>query len=162
LATSKSKAKLLDAIRVHHQKLEEVMAGVPEDAALKPRTVGEWSVKDTIAHVTAWEKYLLKWYQDGAADKKFKLPDWRVKGTLRDINQKIFEANLNRSLDDVMADFKATYQKILATIGSIPEEDIFARGRYAWTGERTLYNYIQANTVRHYSDHAGAIARMKK
>jgi hypothetical protein len=149
----------LNEIRIRHQRLEEKIAGIPHDVFLKPRTVGAWSVKDTIAHVTAWEKSLLSRYYDGLAGKPVK--DGHAGDTLGAINRRIFEENLSRSLDDVLADFAATYQKILTTVESIPEEDMFARGKYAWTGEYRLLDYIWGNTGAHYTEHLAAIARMK-
>jgi hypothetical protein len=158
----KSKAQLLDEIRTRHERLEEKISSLPRDVFLIPKTVGAWSVKDTIAHVTAWEKKLLTWYRDGLTGKKIEMPDWRVKGTLGAINRRIFEENLDRDLKDVLNDFAATYRRVLSTIESIPEEDIFTPGRFVWTGTRTLLRYIWANTAGHYNEHLGAINRMKK
>jgi hypothetical protein len=138
--------------------LEEKIASLPRDVLLVPKTVGAWSVKDTIAHVTAWEKRLLSWYRDGLAGK---MPDWHVNGTVGAINQKIFKENLTRSLDDVLEDFNATYRQVLAMVESIPEEDIFARGKFAWAGEKRLRDYIWYNTAGHYNEHLAAIERMK-
>ncbi|OGO20679.1 MAG: hypothetical protein A2Z15_05270 [Chloroflexi bacterium RBG_16_50_11] len=65
-------------------------------------------------------------------------------------------------MDDVLADFTMTYRKILSTVESIPEEDIFAKGKFAWTGEKRLLDYIWGNTAGHYAEHLAAIERMKK
>jgi hypothetical protein len=161
MAKPTSKVQLLNEIRTRHQRLEERIAAIPRDVCLKPRTVGAWSVKDTIAHVTAWEKKFLSWYRDGLVGKKIEMPDWRVRGTLGAINRRIFEENLSRGLDDVLADFAATYRQVLSTVESIPEEDIFAPGKFAWTGKRKLLDYIWGNTAGHYAEHLAAIARMK-
>jgi len=162
IARSTSKAQLLSEIRERHKRLEEKIASVPRDAFLIPKTVGAWSVKDTIAHVTAWEKILLYRYHTGLAGKPVFMPDWSIRGTLGAINRHIFEDNLSRSLDDVLADFAATYQKILVTVESISEADIFAPGKYAWTGEKKLLDYVWGNTAGHYAEHLAAIERMKK
>jgi hypothetical protein len=153
-----SKEKLLSEIRNRHKHLEGKIASIPLDLLLKPKTVGAWSVKDTIAHITAWEKTLLKRYNDGLAGGKVEIPQ----ETFGVINRRIFEQNLSRSLEDVLADFTETYRQILSTVESIPEEDIFARGKFAWTGERTLLDYIWGNTAGHYAEHLAAIERMKK
>jgi len=161
MAKPESKAQLLSEIRARHKRLEEKIAGMPREVFLVPRTVGAWSVKDTIVHITAWEKTLLYRYHTGLAGKPVFMPDWSIRGTLGAINRKIFEDNLSRSLDDVLADFAATYRQILATVESIPEADIFAPGKYAWTGEKKLLDYIWGNTAGHYAEHLAAIKRMK-
>jgi hypothetical protein len=162
MVKAKSKEELLEEIRYCHKRLEEKIASVPRDVFLKPKTVGAWSVKDTIAHVTAWEKQFLSWYGDGLAGKKVEMPHWHVKGTLEAINRRIFEENLSRDLDDVLADFAATYRRVLATVESIPEEDIFTPGRFNWTGKGKLLYFIWSNTAAHYAGHLSAINRMKK
>ncbi|OGN99600.1 MAG: hypothetical protein A2Y58_01715 [Chloroflexi bacterium RBG_13_51_52] len=162
MAKPASKAKLVSEIQTRHKRLEEKIAGIPRDVALKPKTVGAWSVKDTVVHITAWEKTFLTWYNDGLAGKKVDMPDWRIKGTLGAINRKIFEENLSRDLKDILADFTVTFQQILSTVASIQEENIFARGKFDWTGRRTLLDYIWANTAGHYAEHLAAIERMKK
>jgi hypothetical protein len=160
MAKPKSKAQLINEIRNRHERLEEKIAGMSRDDFLRPKTVGAWSVKDTVAHVTAWEKQLLSWYRDGLAGKKIEMPDWRV--ILGPVNRRIFEENLSRDLDDVLADFAATYRRVLSAVESIPEENIFTPGRFAWTGTRTLLHYIWDNTAGHYKQHLAAIERMKK
>ena len=36
-----------------------VLRALPEEVILKPGTVGRWSIKDVVAHITAWEDRLL-------------------------------------------------------------------------------------------------------
>lgn len=158
MAKPASKAKLLSEIKTRHKRLKEKIAGISPDIMLKPKTVGAWSVKDTIAHITAWERMFLTWYNDGLAGKKIDLP----KETLGVINRRIFEKNLSRDLDDVLNDFAVTYRQILSTIESLSEEDIFTRGKFTWTGNKKLFAYIWANTAGHYAEHLTAIKRMKK
>jgi hypothetical protein len=160
MAKPKTKEKLLEEIRARHQRFEEKIAGLPRDVLLRPRTVGAWSVKDTVAHITAWEKSLLSRYDDGLVGGPAK--DGHAGETIGAVNRRIFEENLSRSLDDVMADFNATYRRMLSVIESIPEEDMFARGKYAWTGQYRLLDYIWGNTAGHYAEHLAAINRMRR
>jgi hypothetical protein len=75
------------------------------------------------------------------------------------LNQEIYENNRRRSLHEVLAEFSTSYQQVIATIQSIPEEDMFACNRFAWTGELTLADYIAGNTCNHY---AWANAQIRK
>lgn len=36
-----------------------VLRALPEEVILKPYSVGRWSIKDVVAHITAWEDRLL-------------------------------------------------------------------------------------------------------
>jgi len=37
-----------------------LLASIPEDEILRPRTQGEWSIKDVLAHIVAWEEEAVK------------------------------------------------------------------------------------------------------
>ncbi len=67
------------------------------------------------------------------------------------LNQQIYEENQDRSLDDILAEFHASYRQVVTVIVEIPEEELFVRGRFNWTGELTLADYIAGNTCNHYA-----------
>jgi len=56
-----------------------------------------------------------------------------------------------RSLEEILADFEASYQEIVKVVEAIPEEDMFVQGRFSWTGKLTLADYIAGNTCNHYA-----------
>ena len=157
-----TKAELLKAIKEERQRLEALLKGLSDADMVKPTKPAEWSVKDILAHVTAWEAYFLGWYNDGLAGKKMDMPDWSKPGTVDAINRQIFERNRSRDLNDIMKDFSATYRQILKTVESVPEADMFAQSKFAWTGKDTLADYIFVNTSEHYAEHLAAIEAMKK
>ncbi len=152
-----TKARLVQDIKTWHKKLEKRIAGFSREDMLRTKTVGEWSIKDMMAHVTAWEIYFLERYSEGLAGKKIDMPDWSKPGTVDAINRHIFEKNRSRDLNNIMKDFSATYQQILSIVESIPGTDMFAQGKFAWTGKDTLADYIFVNTSEHYAEHLASI-----
>jgi hypothetical protein len=125
--------------------------------------VGEWSVKDVLAHLVAWEELFLSWYEAGLHGS---IPDTAPVGMSRKamdaLNQQIFIQHRQRSLEDVLSEFRASYRQVLATVQAVPEEDLFAEGRYAWTGKLTLADYIAGNTCNHYHWAKTQIRRWRK
>jgi hypothetical protein len=157
-----TKAQLLEGIRVERQRLEDSLAGLaPADMVRSPRP-GAWSVKDILAHVSAWEDIFMGWYEAGLKGGKVGKPDFSQAGVLAEVNRQIYEANKDRSLKDVLAGFKNSYERILALVASIPEEDIFTRGKFAWTGTQKLVSYITSNTSSHYPMHLRMIETLKR
>ena len=53
-------------------------------------------------------------------------------------------------MDEILAEFDASYPEVLGTIRAMPEDEIFAVGRYDWLGENSLVGVILANTANHY------------
>jgi len=113
--------------------------------------IGEWSVKDLLAHLVAWEQRFLFWYKAGLRGEVPQIPAPGISwGELDLLNQLIYEKHRDRSLEDVRTEFNTSFHQVLATIEDIPEEDMFATGRYAWLGESNLAAYILANTADQY------------
>jgi hypothetical protein len=146
-----SKAKILEDIQIERRRLEKNLAELSVDEMTQPGAVGDWSVKDVLAHLIDWEQRFLAWYQAGLRGEVPETPapglTW---GDLDILNQQIFEKHQDRTLADVLAEFHNSYQQVLATVQSIPEKEMFQAGFYAWTGQGNLVGYIRANTGNHY------------
>lgn len=139
-------------ILTQRRRLEKTLASLGTDTILQPGAVGTWSVKDLLAHLTAWERLLLDWYTCGLENRTSAIaPVGMFRSAIHAINQQIYTRNLNRPLDDILVDFHTSYQQILSVIEVIPEADMFTPGRIAWTGSLTLADYIAGNTCNHYA-----------
>jgi hypothetical protein len=142
---------MLDRIRTERRRLELNLAEVPAYDMQTPGVIGGWSVKDVLVHLVAWERLFLGWYKAGRQGERPAVPAPGVGwGELDRLNRQIYEQNRKRDLADVLADFHASYAQVLAVIESMPEDEIFAPGRYDWLGEQALVGPILANTANHY------------
>jgi hypothetical protein len=157
-----TKVALLQGIREERKRLEDALIGISRSDMAKDSRPDAWSVKDNLAHVAAWEKKLLKWYETGLRGEKQAMPQWSQPGLIDEINLKIYQRNRDRQLDDVLQEFKESYKQILTTVESIPEDGMFTPGKYDWTGKGTLADYIVGNTSHHYIDHLEMIEAIKK
>ena len=156
-----SKTELLHAIRAERRKLEVAIKSISDTDMVRSPSPGAWSVKDILAHVSAWEDTFVGWYQAGLKGGKVDKPDFSKSGVLAEVNRGIYEANKDRSLKAVLAAFDSSYERILSLVESIPEEDIFKRGRFSWTGTQKLLGYITSNTSSHYPMHLRMIEALK-
>lgn len=152
MAKQTSKDQLLKDIHTERRRLEKNLSVLSAKEMTEPGVMGTWSVKDILAHLVAWEKLLLNWYSTGVQGCT---PDIAPVGmsqkSINALNQHIFEKNQGRSLDDILAEFHASYQKVIKVIEAIPEEDLFVHGRFNWTGNLKLVDYIAGNTCNHYA-----------
>jgi len=146
-----TKEKIIERIHIERRRLEQNLAQLSDDDMLEPNVVGEWSVKDIMAHLFDWEQRFLGWYEAGLRGEVPETPAPGLKWSqLRILNQQVFEKHRNRSLSDVKAEFQSSFSKMLDTIDRIPEEDIFEIGRFQWTGRENIGGFILANTANHY------------
>ena len=152
MAKQTSKDQLLKDIRTERRRLEKNLSILSAEEMIRPGVTGAWSVKDILAHLVSWEKLFLDWYSTGLQGSTPRItPVGMSQKRMDALNQQIYEKNRGRGLDDVLAEFHASHREIMAVIESIPEEDMFVHGRFAWTGTLTLADYIAGNTCNHYA-----------
>jgi hypothetical protein len=70
-------------------------------------------------------------------------------------NAKIYELNRDRTLEDVLAESRASYAELLAAIDTISDEDLNDPGRFEYQPPGTLpWQIIAQNSYEHYPHHA--------
>ncbi len=145
------KTRLSELIRIEHHFVERTIALMRPEWMLEANVVGWWSVKDTLAHLTAWMRRVLGWvdvFQHGGT------PPIPAEGyawaDLDRLNDETSARDRDRPLDQVMNDFRTAHLEILALVDSLPPEDLFEREYNEYQG---LWRLISENTHEHYSEH---------
>lgn len=145
------KAGILNRIQTERRRLEKNLENISDQEMVEPSVIDMWTIKDLLAHLVDWEQRFLGWYQAGLRGE---IPQTPAPGmTWKDmdkLNQMIYEEHKDQPLSAVKLEFQASYQQVLQMVETIPEEDIFPVGRYAWTGNSNLAIFILANTANHY------------
>jgi len=151
MSKQSTKTQLLADIKTERNRLENCLAQLSPEDMLLSRAVSGWSVKDILAHLTAWEQLFLGWYQAGLRNET---PEPSPVGmshmAINRLNLWIHEEHKHDPLNKVLAEFQTSYQQTLTVIEAIPEEDLFAHNRFGWTGRWTVADYIVGNTCNHY------------
>ena len=146
-----SKSQLLEQAQVNYAKLQDLLGTLSPEEMVCAAIVGEWSVKDVLAHLLAWQQMALSWYRQGKAGKTPVTPSedytWRE---IPALNQAIYEAHKDWPLDNVTAQFEASHAEMLAEIETITNDDLFTPKVYAWTKSTTLGSYLTSATCSHY------------
>lgn len=146
-----TKQALLEETKTERAALEKLLATLTPHQMTQPGVMGEWSVKDVLAHLIEWEQMFLGWYAAGMRGEKPPTPaegyNW---GQLPALNKAIYKKHRERSLEDVFQQFQASYQQTLALVESLPGDDLFVRGLYSWMNQNNLAAYIHANGGAHY------------
>lgn len=152
MAKQTSKDQLLKDIRTERRRLEKNLSGLSAEEMTRRGVAGTWSVKDILAHLSAWEMLFLNWYSAGLQGRvPATLPVGMSQKAMDALNQQIYGKNRRRSLDEVLAEFHASHEIIVRVIETIPEEEMFTQGRFEWTGPLMLADYIAGNTCSHYA-----------
>lgn len=146
-----SKAALLSESEQEHAALEQFVAALTPGQMLQPGIVGEWSVKDGLAHLYEWEQMVQAWL---AAAQRGELPHVPGEGykwnQLPALNEQIRRKHADRSLDEVLAMYRESHRQITATMEGLSEETLFTPGLYPWMNKNTLAAFFGSCTGSHY------------
>lgn len=158
-----NKEKLIEEIRVERQRLEKALEKISAQLMVTPGVMDDWTVKDLLAHITVWEKRMVRWLEQTVRDE---VPEMLPPGmTWDDIdqwNEQTYQKHLNRDLDEVLAEFELSYPQALNAVQGISEEELIDPDRYAWRDGHPLCEMVAANTSWHYKEHEVAITTWLK
>jgi len=145
MSKPKNKATVIERLHTERRRLEANLTRLSRGEILQPNTMGEWSFKDVLAHLAHWESFLPDWIAASRRGEKVEVPapglTWKDLGVL---NQRIYEAHRDQSLEDVLEYFRATHTRFMALAESLTDEEILTPGYYAFTGSSALYNWLNA------------------
>jgi hypothetical protein len=156
-----TKAKLLDLIQTERQALEAVLAKLDEQQIIAPLLEADWSVKDTLAHIVAWEQHMLQWIKASVQGEPTDPPPYDLPDEeLNAINKRTFVENKDRPLAGVQKEFAASYQEALELVQALTEEDLLDLQRFVWREGHPLWELVGANTFWHYAEHREAVEKL--
>lgn len=145
------KVHLLAESQKEFESLDEFLSGLELDEATRPGTLGEWSVKDVLAHLYEWQQMFFRWYEAGLRGEKPAVPAEGYKWSqLPALNQKIFESYRDCPLHEIAELLRTSHQKTMALVKTLPGETLTTPGLYPWMNQNTLIAYLAANTSSHY------------
>lgn len=151
------KAELLKRIQAGYDQFEALLAPLSEGQMTEPGVNGSWSVKDNLAHLTVWQRYLLDQLQ-GILTQTKPAEFMPSLSSEDEINEHVYQENKHRPLAEVQADFRAVYQQVLAAVQAMGEEALNAPSPWSTSGN-PIWPFIVGNSYGHYEEHGGFIQR---
>ena len=127
--------------------LKESYSGLSEAQLMEPGVLGEWSVKDILAHVTTWEEEALKYLPlilTGSTP-----PRYTRFGGIDGFNAQMAEQKRDMALSEILRQLEETHRRLLDYLHSVPEEH--------FTRETRFRHRLRLDTYSHYPLHARAI-----
>ena len=149
-----SKSEILAAIKQEWAALEQTLFRLSEEQMLTPGVTGSWSVKDTLAHIVAWEKVLIDRMEGILTGLPLKYPPIRNNEDVDQFNENAYLESRDRSISTVQLDFRAIYQGLLTLLEALDEDALTHPVPWDWASDDLrLWHIIIANTSDHYQEH---------
>jgi len=152
-----NKSQFLKQIRQSRAKLDTLLAGIDPSKMTQPG-VGDWSVKDVLAHITWHEREMLNVARAHAlvASDLWDLP-------LDKRNNVIYNENKNRPLKEVLKDYPAVFESLMESMQTLTEEDLHDPSRFPnMPADWKPWELFASNTHEHYEDHLADLKAWQK
>jgi hypothetical protein len=123
-------------------------AGLSESQLAEPGVTGDWSVKDSLAHVTTWEAEALKYLPfilAGGTPPRYSTQY----GGIDAFNAQITEQKRGLPVDAVRGQLDETHRRLRDFVQRAPEEQ--------FTHENPFRHRLRLETYSHYTLHANMI-----
>jgi hypothetical protein len=146
-----TKQELISAIEAEHAMLEAMIDELSTDQMTEPNAVGDWSVKDTLAHLAMWtSRNVTVVYQAEQGQKPAEidamLDDYDA------LNAADYALQKERPLERILADLRGTHRQLLRRLGAWNEVDLFDAARYSWLRGQSLGDFL-LDAVGHVAQH---------
>jgi hypothetical protein len=144
------KTELKERVSESHRKLTSALEDLTEEQATRKGLNPQWSIKDALAHIAAWEiagARMLTEIQNGT---------WKPQKINKEIidgfNAEAVEARKEHSMPQVREEFDAAHREIERLIETLPDEV---------DESSPTYKYLEAVTFTHLTHHAAQIEKWK-
>ena len=145
--------QLLKRLDKAWQAFTESYTGLSDAELLEPGVMGDWSVRDLIAHVTWWEEEALTHLPvilDGRQPARYS----DTYGGIDAFNAQTTELKRNLSLAEVLRQQDDTHRRLIAFIEGVPEDQFIRETRFR--------HRLRLDTYSHYPQHAEAIRQWRE
>ncbi len=158
-----NKKELIDAAQSNYHKLLELIDSMSETelntsfdfSADARKKEAHWkrdkNVRDILVHLHEWHNLMLRWIENNKAGnhKPFLMEGYNWK-TYGEMNMVFWNRNQNVTLEEALAQFKASHEQIIGKIETMTEEEMFEKNVYDWVGGSTIGSYFTSVTSSHY------------
>jgi uncharacterized protein (TIGR03083 family) len=159
----KNMTELMLRIQREWTALQRAIDGLSE-AQMSVPDAGGWSIKDNLAHLTAWENFMRQHYLHhlpphevmGIDEETFKQADETG------LNAIIFQRNQARSLADVLTELRRSHEQVLADLDQMSFADLMKPRDADDPEQRPLMGWVTGNTYEHYLEHRTTIEKVAK
>jgi|SRR5688572_28475620 len=150
-----SKKRLLEELHRGRDDWEAVLAEIGRERMTIAGVAGEWSVKDIVAHVTAYERWVVALLDEAFGRPVTRDEEMEAAPDMDARNAIIYRRNRDRDLDDVLTEWHQVSRHLADYIRELPEEALhdpmIAGLNPEWFPKP--WKLFAENTYEHYADH---------
>lgn len=145
-------SELLEKLDKNREQLLVAVEPLPDEALLEPGAMGDWSVADILAHLTAWESEMVTGLMRINQGKK----PAKMIAAFEDVdgyNARRYQESKGRDLERIFDDLQGVRVQLEQWLEEFSERDLNDPQRYDWSQGITLAHIINENSYGHEAEH---------
>lgn len=160
--------RLFSFYRRHFNSLLDAITGLTEESCNTVPVSGNWTVRDLLAHILAWDEYVLelvkRWPDISLPDaqtsgqeirREDDLSHW-ASGDVDTVNARLHEARAEQSMIEVLDGLATCHRRIVSRCRRLSDEEMRTEVEYD-VGEKGNVVNLLVSTSAHTADHAAEI-----
>ena len=152
------KEHILAALREQFERWEKLLASLSEEQVLAPEFDLDWSVKDVMAHLWAWQQISIARMEAGVQEREPEYPRWIVNNVEKweeypdKVNAVTYKTQHNKQWSEVYRNWEHGFLLLIELGNQISEKDLLDGDRYAWLNGYNLAAILIAS-YEHHQEH---------
>lgn len=152
------KGHILAALREQFDSWEELLASLNEEQITAPHFDYDWSIKDMIAHLWAWQQISIARLVGGLQDQEPEFPKWIVESdenweeNADKVNAVTFKRHHAKSWSEIHQNWREGFLRLLKLGESISERNLLDGDRFPWLKGYSLA-FILIASYDHHQEH---------
>ena len=152
------KGHILAALREQFNSWEELLVSMSEEQITAPHFDFDWSIKDVMAHLWAWQQISVARMEAGLQDREPEFPKWIVENIENweedadRVNALTFQTQHEKPWSEIYQNWKNGFLHFLELGNEISERDLLDGDRFPWLKGYSLA-FILIASYDHHQEH---------
>jgi len=149
---------MLAALREQFERWEALLASLSEEQLTAPRFDLDWSIKEVLAHLWAWQQISIARMEAGVGDREPAYPQWILElgedweEDADRVNALTYEINHERPWSEVYRNWSVGFLRFVEVGDTLSERDLLDGDRYPWLKGYSLA-FILVASYEHHQEH---------
>jgi hypothetical protein len=152
------KDHILAALREQFKRWDKLLDTLNEEQLTAPHFDFDWSIKDIVAHLWAWQQISIARVEGGLNDREPGFPKWIVESIENweedadRVNALTFETQHRKPWSEIFEDWRSGFLRFLELGDEISERDLLDADRFPWLRGYSLA-FILIASYEHHQEH---------
>ncbi len=154
----KMKEHILAALREQFARWEKLLDSLSDEQIIAPRFDDDWSIKDVILHLWAWQQISVARMEAALRDEEPKFPRWVAElsadweENANQTNAWIYETYHEKPWPEVYQNWREGFLRLLESGEPLAEKDLLDGDKYPWLKGHPLA-FVLIASYDHHQEH---------